>query len=212
MDQDLHRPALQTVGTAEAYLGRTASAHEHAARLHALYQQTGSPTIAAWAEYVTGEALAADDPMTALRHLDTAAATARQAGNRLIEGVAIVAATACRGRHGEPEAALPAVAAAVSHWQRHGDWIHQWPTMRTAAILLSRAGDHRSAVTIAAAVAAAGPPAYGREADDLAAVQAAARSALGPAAARAASHAGAALEPSRAVPYTLAAVARHAPT
>jgi predicted ATPase/DNA-binding SARP family transcriptional activator len=200
--------AHQTVGTADAYRGRTASAYQHAARLRALYQQTGSPTIAAWAEYVTGEALAAGDPVTALRHLNTAVATARQAGNRLIEGVALVAATACRGRHGEPAAALPAVAAAISHWQRHGDWTHQWPTLRTAAILLSRVGDHQSAVTIAAAVAAAGPPAYGREADDLASVQAAARSALGPAAAEAANRAGAALGPSSAVPYAVAAAAR----
>lgn len=180
----------------------------HQRRLHALFRQTGSPTIAAWAEYVTGEALAAADPLIALRHLDTAAATARQAGNRLIEGVALVAATACRARHGEPTAALPAVAAAISHWRRHGDWTHQWPTLRTAAILLSRTGDHQSAVTIAAAVAAAGPPAYGREADDLATVRAAARSALGPSAAEAANRAGAALEPSRAVPYAMAAVAR----
>jgi predicted ATPase/DNA-binding SARP family transcriptional activator len=203
--------AHQTIATAHTYLGDIASARSHVAQARSEYQRSGSPTIAAWADYVAGEILAADDPTTALRHLDTAVRTARKVGNRLIEGVSLVAATACRGRRGEPGTALPAVAAAIGHWHHQGDWTHQWPTLRTAAILLSRLGDHHAAITIAAAVAASGPPAYGTEADDLAAVQASAQTALGPPAVDKTKTAGQALSPADTVLYAMQAITDRLP-
>lgn len=206
-DPYLRALAHQTAGTADAFRGRTASAREHAAHARKLWQRTGSPSISAWTDYLLGETFAATDPPTALRHLDAAVATARQAGNRLTEGVSLVAATACRTRHGEPADALAAIGAAIGHWQRHGDWTHQWPALRTAAILLSRLGRHTAAVTIARAVAACGPPAYGLEATDLAAVAAAATSALGPDAVSATGATGVELGAGEAVSYALAAVA-----
>jgi predicted ATPase/DNA-binding SARP family transcriptional activator len=206
-DPYLRALAHQTAGTADAFLGRTASAREHAAHGQELWRQTGAPSIRAWSDYLLGETLAATEPLTALRHLDRAVTTARQAGNRLAEGVALVAATACRARHGEPRAALAAIAGAIGHWQRHGDWTHQWPTLRTAAILLSRLGRHEAAVTISRAVAASAPPAYGWEAADLDAVAAAAASTLGPGGFAAAEAAGAALGAGGAVSYALTAVA-----
>ncbi|MCP9971792.1 hypothetical protein LUX57_47475 [Actinomadura madurae] len=105
-----------------------------------------------------------------------------------------------------PGAALPAVATAIGHWRRQGDWTHQWPTLRTAAILLSRLGGHRDAIVLAAAVAALGPAPYGREAGDLAALDSRARSALGPAAVAEARAAGAALGPADAALYALNAI------
>lgn len=168
------------LGLVHAYQGRVDAALAEAAAVRVVRAGTGSPTIGAWADYLAGEALAGSDPDAAVRHLDAAAATAAGIGNRLVEGVSLVAGTACRGRHGDPAGALRAVAAAVGHWHRQGDWTHQWPTLRTAAVLLSRLGEHRTAVRLAAAVAAVGPPAYGAEAADLAAVDAAARVALGP--------------------------------
>lgn len=203
--------AHQTIGTAQAYLGQIASARSHVAQARSEHERSGSPTIAAWADYVAGEILAVDDPATALHHLDTAIRTARQAGNRLIEGVSLVAATACRSRHGEPDAALPAVAAAIGHWQHQGDWTHQWPTLRTAAILLSRLGDHHAAITIAAAVAASGPPAYGAEADDLAAMEATAQSALGSMTVDKTKAAGEALSHADAVLYAMQAITDRLP-
>jgi hypothetical protein len=199
----------QTSGIAAAYLGDLDAARRHAAALRELAARTGAPTIAAWAEYLTGETLAGTDPATALTHLDAAFALARDAGNRLVEGVSLVAATACRVRHGEPAQALAAVATAAGHWYRQGDWPHQWPTLRTAAILLSRLGDHSTAVTLAAAVAANGPPAYGAEAADLAAMTEAARTAVDVDAATAA---GATLGPVDAVQLALRAIAAHRST
>ncbi|MEO3823722.1 BTAD domain-containing putative transcriptional regulator [Actinomadura sp. B10D3] len=195
-----------TAGIAEVYLGRPDGAREHAARLRALAGRAAAPTLAAWRHYLAGEISAAGDGIAAVHDLDTAVRTARQVGNRLIEGVALVAATACRTRHGLPEAALPAVATAIGHWRRQGDWTHQWPTLRTAAILLSRLGGHRDAIVLTAAVAALGPAPYGQEADDLAAVEARALSALGPDGSAEARAAGAALGPADAALYALNAI------
>ncbi|WP_024936668.1 BTAD domain-containing putative transcriptional regulator [Actinomadura welshii] len=205
---DPHLRALGhvTAGIAAAYLGRPDAAREHAARLRPLAGRAAAPTLAAWRHYLAGEISAAGDGIAAVHDLDTAVRTARQVGNRLIEGVALVAATACRTRHGRPEAAPPAVATAIGHWRRQGDWTHQWPTLRTAAILLSRLGGHRDAIVLAAAVAALGPAPYGREADDLAALESRARSALGPAAVAEARAAGAALGPADAALYALNAI------
>lgn len=206
-DPFLSALAHVTAGTAEAYRGRTAAARAHAEQVRTRFRQTGAPSISGWHDYLLGETLAGDDPAAALHRLDAAVVTARTAGNRLLEGVALVAATACRARYGEPRGALAAIAAAIGHWQRLGDWTHQWPTLRTAAILLSRLGRHQSAVTVAGAVAASAPPAYGREADDLAAVVETATAALGAATVAAAEAAGVALGPGGLVPYALAAVA-----
>ncbi|URN00535.1 winged helix-turn-helix domain-containing protein [Actinomadura madurae] len=205
---DPHLRALGhvTAGIAAAYLGRPDAAREHATRLRPLAGRAAAPTLAAWRHYLAGEISAAGDGIAAVHDLDTAVRTARQVGNRLIEGVALVAATACRTRHGRPGAALPAVATAIGHWRRQGDWTHQWPTLRTAAILLSRLGGHRDAIVLAAAVAALGPAPYGREAGDLAALDSRARSALGPAAVAEARAAGAALGPADAALYALNAI------
>lgn len=169
---------LTGLGLALVYAGEPVG--DRLDRVRRMAARTGSPTLAAWADYLGGEALTRTDPGGAVALLDSAVATARAAGNRLVEGVALVAATACRGRHGEPAAALAAVREAVAHWHRLGDRTHQWPTLRTAAVLLSRRGEHAAAVRLAAAVAAAGPPPYGEEAADLARVDAAALAALGP--------------------------------
>jgi hypothetical protein len=198
--------AHQTAGVADAYRGRARSAGEHAAVAGELSRRTGSPSISAWANYVRGEALAVEHPQSALAYLDAAVAAARRAGNRLVEGVALVAATACRARHDQADTAVLDIAAAIGHWHRSGDWTHQWPTLRTAAILLSRLGRHEAAVTAAAAVSASAPAAYGKEAEDLAALDAAAARDLGTAGLRAAHARGDALEPGAAVAYVLTAV------
>ncbi len=195
------------LGLLHAYAGEVPAALAEVAAIRREEAATGSATVGAWADYLAGEALAGTDPEAALRHLDAAAATAAAVGNRLVEGVALVAGTACRGRHGDPAAALRPVAAAIGHWHRQGDRTHQWPALRTAAVLLSRLGDHAAAVRLAAAVDAAGPPAYGAEAADLAAVDAAARVALGPDRLAAAAAAGAALGAEGAVLLALQATA-----
>ncbi|MCQ0020496.1 BTAD domain-containing putative transcriptional regulator [Actinomadura madurae] len=193
-------------GIAAAYLGRPDAAREHATRLRPLADRAAAPTLAAWRHYLAGEISAAGDGIAAVHDLDTAVRTARQVGNRLIEGVALVAATACRTRHGRPgprcRRSPPRSATGAAR-----------ATGRTSG---RRCGRPRSCSPGSAATAtrssspppsppSARRPTAGRP-GDLAALDSRARSALGPAAVAEARAAGAALGPADAALYALNAI------
>ena len=168
---------------------------------------TGSPTIGAWADYLAGEALAGTDPDAARPALDAAVGAAAAVGNRLVEGVALVAGTACRGRHGDPAPALRPVAAASGTGTGRATGPTSGRRCAPPRCCCPGSASTPTAVRLAAAVAAVGPPAYGAEAADLAAVDAAARVALGPERVAAAAAAGAALGAEGAVLLALQATA-----
>jgi hypothetical protein len=154
-------------------------------------------------DYVAGEIRLDDAPAEALEYLRRAVVTARQVGNRLVAGVAGVSAVSCAARHGDPAAALGEYAGLLEHWQREGEWVQQWVTLRTLVEALSRLGRHAEATVLQGALGAS-PTAtapVGADAARLAEAAAAARAALGDERVEQLSAEGAALGDDGAVAY-----------
>ena len=155
------------------YGGQRQAGLEAALAQRAAGEQLGNPTQRAWTLYGHAEACGDEDPETALRLLDEVLALAGPVRGRFLEGVARVASTSILARHHSPFEALAAFPDIIRRWHRRGDWIHQWTTLRNLVPLLVRIGADQPAARLYGAQHGAGAaaPAYGDEAERLAAAR-----------------------------------------
>src|SRR5699024_8836877 len=99
--------------------------------------------------------------------LQEAVRLGRLAGNRLVEGVALVCLASSQGRHGEPAEAVEAYRDVVLHWRRVGDHTHQLTAVRNLVVLLAQIGAAREAALLHGAVTSADTPTFGAEKERL---------------------------------------------
>lgn len=192
---------------AHVYRGDPAAAAAAAVDLAAVADESGSPTMRAWAAYAHGEALVDAAPGEAVPRLEQAVEHARSAGNPFIEGVALVSLASAAGRTGDTGRALGLFGEVITHWRRRGDHTHQLTTLRNLVDLLARTRPDEAAAVLYGAVTDAANPTFGAEAERLAAAWRQLEHSLGVEGAREAAARGQELSAAQAVDEALAAVA-----
>ncbi len=149
-----------------AYGGDTQRARDVAAEVRATAERCGSPSARAFAHFVVGEILAADEPQAAEPHLLEAIQLAETADSRFVVGLAEVALAASKVRQHDVAAAIAYCEAAITEWNRAGAWTPLWVTLRTVIELLARVEAYQDATVLygAAGSTQAGVPPYGTDA------------------------------------------------
>jgi len=121
------------------------------------------PMVAAWCDFTEGELLADAQPQRALELVEGVVCEADRAGWRMVAGVARLTASSLRARAADPADAVPGFERLVRHWERLGDDLHQWTTLRNLVELLTRLGAYPSAARLLGAVSTAARPTFGAE-------------------------------------------------
>ena len=120
----------------------------------------------------------------AAAHLREAIAAADGAGLWFVAGIArhTLLTVAARGAP-DPAAALPSFGPLIDHWHGVGSWTQLWMALRALVETLSRAGRHRDVAVLLGALHASrrASRVFGADSQRVRTVEAAARSALGPA-------------------------------
>jgi predicted ATPase/DNA-binding SARP family transcriptional activator len=193
-----------------AYAGDRAAAGELADAAARYARAAGNPSQLAWAAYAHGEALADDDPDRALGHFEECIARAEPVRNAMVIGVAQVAVSAVRSRHGSTIAALRSFRDVIEHWRHVDDRTHQWTTLRNLTELLARVHADEAAAVLHGAVThpGSGAPAFGSGRRRLAATAAELTARLGESAFAAATLRGAALSAEEVATFACAEIER----
>ena len=164
-----------------AYRGDEEQASRIAQGIEARAARQGAGPIEAWARYVRAEVLLDSDPERAADLLDGAIELALAQGDRYASGVAMVSAASVRGRHGDPQLAVPLYREVIDHWSSVGDWTHQWTSLRGVVDVLMRLGCHEHAAILRGGLTnrAQAAPIYGPDAERMAAAETLLRQHLG---------------------------------
>ena len=127
---------------AAAYAGDLDLAEDISRRGHAT-----SPTTRAEQEYVAGEiASIAGHGDRAEQHYRRAIDLAREVGATFVVGIAEVGLLAVRAKAGRFSDALRGYRDVIGYWERAGNWIQVWTTLRNLADVLRRLGDDEHAL------------------------------------------------------------------
>ncbi|MFC8043007.1 BTAD domain-containing putative transcriptional regulator [Nocardia sp. NPDC057353] len=169
--------ALLFAGLARTYAGAPAAGLALAERNLAAAAAAGNPSLRAWALYNRAEALAVLDPDAALLGYSEVAALAATVYSVFAANVAHVGLATLHLRANRVPAALESFAAAVRGWRAMQVWHHQRTTLRALLPLLARVAETDAAVLLGALER--GDPGFGADADAVAPVAAALRTALG---------------------------------
>ena len=184
VDQGDLLQAVWDLGSASlsiGYGGDTQRARDVSREVFILAERCASPSGLAFAHFVAGEILAADEPHTAELHLLEAIGLAESVDSRFVVGLAEVALAASKVRQQDVATALDYYQSAIEGWQRAGAWTPLWVTLRTVIALLARVGASREAALLygAALSAHAGVPPFGVDAATMRDTGARLRSELG---------------------------------
>ncbi len=134
-------------------------------------QPLGNPSMLALAWYDRAEALSSIDAARAIEPYQRAIQLAESAGSTFVEGIALVGLASLLGSSSEPGVALPLFRSIISRWRRMGIWHHQWTTLRNLVQLFIRIGSAEPAAVLIGAINAGSTatPAFGSDADLMAA-------------------------------------------
>ncbi|MDD7934083.1 BTAD domain-containing putative transcriptional regulator [Actinomycetospora straminea] len=133
---------------AALYAGDPARARE----IVALLPAGEVPTLRGLVAYVTAEIDSVEgDTAGAERGYRTAITAARSVGSTFLEAIAAVGLASLLSRAGRIPAALVGYRDVIDHWDRGGNWGHQWVTLRNLADLLRELGDAATADLLDAA-------------------------------------------------------------
>jgi predicted ATPase len=173
--------AVWNLAFVHAYGGDARTAAAFAAQARRQAQALGSPSMIAWAAYSEAEVLLDAEPDRALALLDEAMAVAQAIGSRYLIGVALISQASVQARHGDPVRALRTFQDVLAHWRDAGSWTQLWVAMRSVVWLLTRVGADEPAAVLYGALdaSATAAPAYGADAERLAATVAALTGRLG---------------------------------
>jgi predicted ATPase/DNA-binding SARP family transcriptional activator len=119
-------------------------------------EPTANPTARSMARYALGLVLKKSDPDRALALFDDAGELAASVRNFWWHGIALMEGAATRAVHGDPGRACRDFIDVLDHWERVGDWSQQWIVLRYVVRLLARVDAAGDAVTLHAALGAAG--------------------------------------------------------
>ncbi|MEV0355200.1 BTAD domain-containing putative transcriptional regulator [Nocardia sp. NPDC050697] len=169
--------ALLFAGLARTYAGAPADGLALAERNLRAAAAAGNPSLRAWALYNRAEALAVLDPAAALLGYSEVVALAATVYSVYAANVAHVGLAALHLRAERIPEALEAFGAAVRGWRAMQVWHHQRSTLRALLPLLARVAEREAAVLLGALER--GEPGFGADAEAMAPVAAALRTALG---------------------------------
>jgi predicted ATPase/DNA-binding SARP family transcriptional activator len=163
--------ALWMRALTRAYRGDHQAALRYAEEAQTAAAVLDNPSMIAWASYTEAEALLDLDPDRAAALLGRAADLAATVGNRYLDGVARISAASLEARHGDPVAALRRFRNVLALWHEAGGWTQLWTAMRWVIDLLTRLhADHDAAILYGAVTSSpTASPAYGADAERLAA-------------------------------------------
>jgi hypothetical protein len=204
-DQLFATNAATVEAAALAYSGRLADAESLARNLARSADALGVPSLQAMTCYILAETIL--DPVAAARLYEKSIQLATTAGAGFVTGLASTSLAAREIRSGRYEQARRRLAYAIGHWQRAGVRHQQWLATRLLIEVLSDAGEHTAAATLAGAHAASdrAGSAFGDDARRLGDALDRARDELGDAAYTAARQRGAAMNDDQAAAYAQSA-------
>jgi predicted ATPase/class 3 adenylate cyclase len=181
-----------------------------ARQLQRAAEEIGNPTLRAWGYYTEGEALMQRDPTRALALLEEAIAVAATVDSRFLVGVAQVSASSVRARHGDALMALTSFRQLVEQWRRDEHGTQLWTTLRTVADIFARLDALEAAAVLHTALVDVprGAPAFGDDAERLAALAARFDAELDPERCETARTKGRSMTDDEVIDYTLAEMDR----
>lgn len=172
--------ATAAMALALAYGGRVEDAVGMAADAIRSADVLGCATVRAFAHYAAGEAAAENDAGEARQFLANAIAIATSASGTLVANLARLSLATCLARSGHPTRALSYYPVLLQEWRRSGHWAQQWVALRTLVPILVSAGAVHAAGTILGGLRKHGQAdAWGADADELQAADAAMEATLG---------------------------------
>ncbi|HEX6255580.1 MAG TPA: BTAD domain-containing putative transcriptional regulator [Euzebyales bacterium] len=189
---------------AQAYSGRTDAAITAAERILAAGRREGTPASVAWATYALTEALVEHEPERALPVAEEALAYSRAFDDRFLVGVTLVTAASLHARHGNASRAVELFRETIDRWRRARNWTQQWVAVRSIVGLLLRLGANEHAAVLHGIVLSrsTSSPAFGADAQRLAAAAAELSARLGEAGFATARARGVAMSDDQAIAWT----------
>lgn len=146
-----------TIGTDLAlalfYSGDLERSHTVAAIVKDHADQSGNPTLLAWARYLQGELNADTDP-AAVEMLEEAIEYAVTVDNEFVAGISLIALAAAAGRQGDTAVALEAMERCIRLFSGAGNRPQLWTAVRNLVEILHRVGADTDALVLHAAAEA----------------------------------------------------------
>ena len=136
------------------FSGDEAAARQIAGEVTAYGDESGNPSILAWARYAEGEIEADSDPVAAIEHLEEAVEFGVTVGNEFIAGIALIALAATAGRQGDFATALDGMERCLPLWRAAGNRPQMWTAVRNLVEMLHAMNMNVDALTLHAAVEA----------------------------------------------------------
>jgi len=147
-----------TIGTDLAlalfYTGDLVEARRIAAIANGRAEQSGNPTLLAWATYLQGELDADTKPAEAIETLEESVEYAVAVGNEFVAGISLIALAATASRHGDSVVAFEALERCIHLFSRAGNRPQLWTAVRNLVEILHSVGADRNALVLHAAAEA----------------------------------------------------------
>jgi tetratricopeptide (TPR) repeat protein len=152
--------AVSALAVAQAVLGDPDAVLPDAREAVAVADATGNPTARSMAYFALGYLLKKSEPARALVLFDDAARLAGEVQNFWYFGIALMEAAATRAVHGDRATAARMFIEVLDQWERAGEWVEQWVSLRYITRLLAALGADDDALFLHCAVVRAGkrPP------------------------------------------------------
>jgi hypothetical protein len=116
--------------------------------------QSGNPTLLAWAAYLQGELDADTNPADAIETLEESVEYAVTVGNEFVAGISLIALAATASRHGDSAIAFEALERCIHLFSGAGNRPQLWTAVRNLAEILHGVGADRDALVLHAAAEA----------------------------------------------------------
>jgi len=136
------------------YTGDDEEARRIAAIANGRADQSGNPTLLAWASYLQGELDADQKPAEAIETLEESVEYAIAVGNEFVAGISLIALAATASRHGDSSIAFEALERCIHLFSRAGNRPQLWTAVRNLVEVLHSVGADRDALVLHAAAEA----------------------------------------------------------
>ncbi|MCL1593231.1 MAG: adenylate/guanylate cyclase domain-containing protein, partial [Actinomycetia bacterium] len=108
-------------------------------------EESGNPTVLAWARYIQGEILAGSDPAAAIEILEEGVEHGLTVDNDFLAGISLVALASTAGRSGDTPVALNGMQRCIRLWRTAGNRPQMWTAMRNLVEILHTIGMNEDA-------------------------------------------------------------------
>jgi len=193
------------------YSGDDEEARRIASEVTDFGNESGNPSILAWARYAEGELEADVDPVAAIELLEEAVEFGIAVDNEFVAGIALIALASTAGRNGDLATALDGMGRCLPMWRAAGNRPQMWTAVRNLVEIFDKLDMNADALTLHAAVEADAEHAselFGPYGDRYRAIVRDVTSKLGPDESARVTASGASLGYSEAADFALEAIGR----